>query len=139
MLRPFVLIALATLFALPAAADGYDSAGKRDPFRSPLIRDPDIPRDPGMLARFELSQLTLVAVASSSEGRVALVEPPEGPGALLELGSRVGAEQAEVILIGAEHVVLRQERRLLTGSLFVDFSLRLQGPVTTFPTPAPGP
>ncbi len=159
VIRHLVLLALVTVFALPAAAgDVYDPTGKRDPFRSPLIEDPELPRTGGLLAEWELSRLRLVAVgnvvpqagkgersspslavAGTPEGRFALIEPPKGPGALLLPGSRVGKEQAEVILVGADRVVLRQERRLLTGSLFVDYELRLEGPVTSFPTPAPGP
>lgn len=140
MTRLLVLALLAPLLALPAlAGDIYDPIGKRDPFRSPLIRDPDLPTTPGLLSQFEVSRLTLVAIAETDDGRFALVEPPTGPGALLLPGSRVGKEQAEVIQISSEHLVLRQERRLLTGSLFVDFELRLNGPPTQLPEPAPGP
>jgi Tfp pilus assembly protein PilP len=139
--RLLLVIALCScLGALPALADEiYDPIGKRDPFRSPLIRDPELPPTGGTLAQWQLSQLTLVAIAGSDHGRFALVEPPQGSAALLTLGTRLGKERAEVVLISSHHVVVRQERRLLTGSLIVDLELRLAGPTAVLPLPAPGP
>lgn len=137
-----VLALLASLLASQASADEYtyDPIGKRDPFRG-LLHGGDRPATPagGILAQWDLSQLRLVAVALTFEGGFALVEPPEGPAALLAEGSRIGRELAEVVRISPDRVLLRQERWLPTGSLAVDHELRLDGPSAALPMPAPGP
>ena len=138
-----LLTLIAILFATPAAAADeeftYDPIGKRDPFRG-LVDEPPPPTPHSVLSAWGLAELRLVAVADAEGGRYAMVEPPQGPGALLVPGSRLGKEAATVLLISPDRIVVRQERRLADGGLLVqDYELPLESTAIGLPRPAPGP
>ncbi|MCP4871003.1 MAG: pilus assembly protein PilP [Proteobacteria bacterium] len=145
MNRPlFLLLGLALGVASPAlAGDVYDSIGRRDPFRGLLHTDPGVPITPtvhAVFAQYDLEELTLVAVAGDDGTRYALVEAPEGPGALLLEGSRLSRVAATVLSIDEDRLVVREERRLGDGTLLIhDHTLALAELGTRLPGRAPGP
>ena len=139
-----LVLPFAILLATPAlAGDVYDSIGRRDPFRGLIHTDPGVSLTPtvnAVFAQYDLDQLTLVAVADEHGMRHALVEAPEGPGALLMEGSRLGNVAATVLQIGDDRLVVREERRLGDGTLLVhDRTLALADLDTRLPSRAPGP
>ncbi len=144
MTRFLLLFVLTSAMAVPALADDfrYDPIGKRDPFRGAVhVPDDGEAGPPGaVLGEFELSQLTLVAVAGAEDGAFAVVEAPTGPGALLTLGTVLGREGAVITHIDGYRVTARQERRLPDGTLLVvEHALALAETGVALPAPAPGP
>jgi type IV pilus assembly protein PilP len=90
----------------------YDPAGKSDPFKPfiQLTRVKDASRNVPMtpLQRYEVSQLKLVAIISTPEGNVALVEDSAGKGFFLKKGTWVGKNDGKVTKILKDKVVIEE-------------------------------
>jgi type IV pilus assembly protein PilP len=100
--------------AAPAAAPFvYNPVGKRDPFRSPDAE----PATQAALAsascneplcRFDVDQLTLVAVVSGDANPLAMVQDPAGRGYFVRRNSRVGRQGGKVTQIMSDAVVITE-------------------------------
>jgi type IV pilus assembly protein PilP len=101
----------------PAAAAAqpyvYNPVGKRDPFRSPEAE----PAAQAALAsascseplcRFDIDQLTLVAVVSGDANPLAMVQDPAGRGYFVRRNTRVGRQGGKVTQIMSDAVVITE-------------------------------
>jgi type IV pilus assembly protein PilP len=102
----------------PAAAPAgpayiYNPIGKRDPFRSP---DLDLARASAVsntacnepLCKFDLDQLTLVAVVSGDSNPVAMVQDSQGRGYILHRNTRIGRQGGKVTQILRDSVIVTE-------------------------------
>jgi type IV pilus assembly protein PilP len=101
----------------PAASPGpvyvYNPIGKRDPFRSP---DLDLARSAAVanatcnepLCKFDLDQLTLVAVVSGDANPLAMVQDPQGRGYFLRRNTRIGRQGGKVTQILRDSVTITE-------------------------------
>lgn len=104
----------ATEPAAPAAAPFvYNPVGKRDPFRSPDAE----PATQAALAsascneplcRFDVNQLTLVAVVSGDANPLAMVQDPAGRGYFVRRNTRVGRQGGKVTQIMSDALVITE-------------------------------
>lgn len=91
----------------------YNPIGKRDPFRSP---DLDLARSSAVsnaacnepLCKFDLDQLTLVAVVSGDSNPVAMVQDPQGRGYILHRNTRIGRQGGKVSQILRDSVIVTE-------------------------------
>lgn len=91
----------------------YNPIGKRDPFRSP---DLDLARSSSVnnaacnepLCKFDLDQLTLVAVVSGDSDPVAMVQDPQGRGYILHRNTRMGRQGGKVTQILRDSVIVTE-------------------------------
>jgi type IV pilus assembly protein PilP len=91
----------------------YNPIGKRDPFRSP---DLDLARASSVnnaacnepLCKFDLDQLTLVAVVSGDSDPVAMVQDPQGRGYILHRNTRIGRQGGKVTQILRDSVIVTE-------------------------------
>jgi type IV pilus assembly protein PilP len=100
--------------AAPAAPTYvYNPIGKRDPFRSPEAE----PAAQAALAntacteplcRFDVDQLTLVAVVSGDANPLAMVQDPQGRGYFVRRNTRVGRQGGKVTQIMSDAVVVTE-------------------------------
>jgi type IV pilus assembly protein PilP len=103
--------------AAPAAPQApayvYNPIGKRDPFRSPDAE----PATQAALAsaacteplcRFDIDQLTLVAVVSGDANPLAMVQDPAGRGYFVRRNTRVGRQGGKVTQILSDAVVITE-------------------------------
>jgi type IV pilus assembly protein PilP len=100
--------------AAPAAPTYvYNPIGKRDPFRSPEAE----PAAQAALAntacteplcRFDIDQLTLVAVVSGDANPLAMVQDPQGRGYFVRRNTRVGRQGGKVTQIMSDAVVITE-------------------------------
>jgi type IV pilus assembly protein PilP len=100
--------------AAPAAPTYvYNPIGKRDPFRSPEAE----PAAQASLAntacteplcRFDVDQLTLVAVVSGDANPLAMVQDPQGRGYFVRRNTRVGRQGGKVTQIMSDAVVVTE-------------------------------
>ena len=104
--------ATATPEAKPEAEFSYNPIGKPDPFK-PFIQLTPVkggtrkyPLTP--LQRYEVSQLKLVAVISTPEGNIALVEDSAGKGFFLKKGTEIGSNDGKVKQILSEKVIVEE-------------------------------
>ncbi len=98
----------------PAApAYVYNPVGKRDPFRSPEVE----PATQAALAnvacteplcRFDIDQLTLVAVVSGDANPLAMVQDPAGRGYFIRRNTRVGRQGGKVTQIMSDAIVITE-------------------------------
>jgi type IV pilus assembly protein PilP len=101
----------------PVATTGptyvYNPVGKRDPFRSPETE----PAAQAALAssacteplcRFDIDQLTLVAVVSGDANPLAMVQDPAGRGYFVRRNTRVGRQGGKVTQILSDAVVITE-------------------------------
>jgi type IV pilus assembly protein PilP len=97
----------------PAPAYVYNPVGKRDPFRSPDAE----PATQAALAsascneplcRFDVDQLTLVAVVSGDANPLAMVQDPAGRGYFVRRNTRVGRQGGKVTQIMSDAVVITE-------------------------------
>lgn len=87
----------------------YDPKGKRDPFRSFLFDPPgEAVVAEGPLERFDVSQLSLVAVIWDVESSRALVQDPSGMSFIIAKGTRVGKNAGRVTRIADNAVVVME-------------------------------
>ena len=90
----------------------YNPAGKPDPFKPFIQLVPvraslrNVPMTP--LQRYEVSQLKLVAIISTPEGNVALVEDSSGKGFFLKKGTLIGKSDGKVTRILKDKVVIEE-------------------------------
>jgi type IV pilus assembly protein PilP len=89
----------------------YNRTGKRDPFRSfewerPDRREEDELRGP--LERFDISQLSVVAVVWNTGNARALIKDPSGQSYIVGEGARIGKNEGRVIGIDDNLVVVKE-------------------------------
>ena len=100
--------------AAPAAPTYvYNPIGKRDPFRSPEAEPAaqaalanTVCNEP--LCRFDIDQLTLVAVVSGDANPLAMVQDPQGRGYFVRRNTRVGRQGGKVTQIMSDAVVITE-------------------------------
>jgi len=99
--------------APPAPSYVYNPVGKRDPFRSPEAE----PAAQAALAntacteplcRFDVDQLTLVAVVSGDANPLAMVQDPQGRGYFVRRNTRVGRQGGKVTQIMSDALVITE-------------------------------
>ncbi len=99
--------------AAPAPTYVYNPVGKRDPFRSPEAE----PAAQAALAnascteplcRFDVDQLTLVAVVSGDANPLAMVQDPAGRGYFVRRNTRIGRQGGKVTQIMSDAVVVTE-------------------------------
>jgi len=90
----------------------YDPVGKADPFKPFIQLTPvresvrNVPLTP--LQKYELSQLKLVAIISTPEGNIALVEDSSGKGYFLKKGTGIGKNDGKVTKILKDRVIIEE-------------------------------
>jgi len=90
----------------------YDPTGKTDPFKPFIQLSPvrevarNVPLTP--LQKYEITQLKLVAIISTPEGSVALVEDSLGKGYFLKKGTRIGKNDGKVMKILKDKVIIEE-------------------------------
>jgi type IV pilus assembly protein PilP len=89
---------------------GYDSTGKRDPFRSFILDrlNEEGKQAKGPLEEYDLSQLAVVGVVWDAERPRALVEDPSGRGYVVQQGTAMGKNDGRVISIDDNLVLVRE-------------------------------
>ena len=106
-------VAVAEAAPPPAPTYVYNPVGKRDPFRSPDAE----PATQAALAnancneplcRFDIDQLTLVAVVSGDANPLAMVQDPAGRGYFVRRNTRVGRQGGKVTQIMSDAVVITE-------------------------------
>jgi len=90
----------------------YDPTGKKDPFK-PFLQltsakgsSKHTPLTP--LEKYEISQLNLVAIISTPEGNVALIEDATGKGYFLKKGTGIGKNDGKVTRILKDTVIIEE-------------------------------
>ena len=90
----------------------YNPAGKPDPFK-PFIQlisakggSKNAPLTP--LQKYDISQLKLVAIISSPDGNIALVEDVAGKGYFLKKGTWIGKNDGKVTKILKDKVIVEE-------------------------------
>jgi type IV pilus assembly protein PilP len=90
----------------------YNPAGKPDPFKPFIQLTPlrgasrSTPLTP--LQKFEISQLKLVAIISTPEGNIAMVEDATGKGYFLKKGTWIGKNDGKVTKILNDKVIIEE-------------------------------
>jgi type IV pilus assembly protein PilP len=89
----------------------YNPAGKPDPFKpfiqlSPAREASRTPLTP--LQKFDISQLKLVAIISTPEGNIAMVEDATGKGYFLKKGTWIGKNDGKVTKILKDKVIIEE-------------------------------
>ena len=90
----------------------YNPAGKPDPFKPFIELTPvrekvrTTPLTP--LQKYDISQLKLVAIISSPEGNVALVEDTAGRGYFIKRGTEIGKNEGKVTKILKDRVIIEE-------------------------------
>lgn len=95
----------------------YDSAGKRDPFRSFLWVEPEelAAQIQGPLEQYEVKQLSLLAIVWDTGNRRALVRDPSGKTFIIAEGTPVGKNSGHVTQIDDNLVVVKETYVNLMG------------------------
>jgi Tfp pilus assembly protein PilP len=89
----------------------YNPVGKPDPFKpfiqlTPVKISKGVPLTP--LQKYEISQLKLVAIISTAEGNIALVEDSTGKGYSLKKGTGIGKNDGKVTKILKNKVIIEE-------------------------------
>lgn len=90
----------------------YNPAGKPDPFKpfiefTPLReRVRTTPLTP--LQKYDISQLKLVAIISTPEGNIALVEDSTGKGYFIRRGTEIGKNDGKVLKILKDRIIIEE-------------------------------
>jgi type IV pilus assembly protein PilP len=89
----------------------YNPAGKPDPFKpfiqlTPVRGASRVPLTP--LQKFDISQLKLVAIISTREGNIAMVEDATGKGYFLKKGTWIGKNDGKVTKILKDKVIIEE-------------------------------
>ena len=89
----------------------YNPAGKPDPFKpfielTPVRTSRSTPLTP--LQKYEISQLKLVAIISTPEGNIAMVEDATGKGYFLKKGTWIGKNDGKVTKILKDKVIIEE-------------------------------
>jgi type IV pilus assembly protein PilP len=90
----------------------YNPAGKPDPFK-PFIQLTPVKKVSGSLPlmplqKFDISQIKLVAIISTPEGNIAVVEDSTGKGYFLKKGTLVGKNDGKVTKILKDKVIIEE-------------------------------
>jgi len=97
----------------------YDPVGKTDPFKPFIQLTPvresarNVPLTP--LQKYEISQLKLVAIISTPEGNIALVEDSTGKGYFLKKGTGIGKNDGKVTKILKDKVIIEEVYQDILG------------------------
>ncbi len=89
----------------------YNPVGKPDPFKTFLqLTDKGTVRRAHLtpLQKYEISQLKLVAIITSPQGNIALVEDSQGKGYFLKKGTVVGSNDGKVKQILKDRVIIEE-------------------------------
>jgi type IV pilus assembly protein PilP len=88
----------------------YNPIGKPDPFKPfiQLTSREGLRKAVTPLQRFDISQLKLVAIISTSHGNVALVEDTTGKGYVLKKGTWIGKNDGKVTKILKDKVIVEE-------------------------------
>ena len=107
----------------------YNPTGKPDPFK-PFVQlasrggSRTVPATP--LQKFDISQLKLVAIITTSEGNIALVEDATGKGYFLKKGTWIGKNDGRVTKILKDTVIIQEVYQDIFGQTKTnDISLSL--------------
>jgi type IV pilus assembly protein PilP len=96
----------------------YNPVGKPDPFK-PFIQltSTGIPRTGPLtpLQKYDISQLKLVAIISTHDGNIALVEDSLGKGYFLKKGTLIGKSNGKVTKIFKDKVVIEEDYQDIYG------------------------
>ncbi|MGM0417729.1 MAG: pilus assembly protein PilP [Thermodesulfobacteriota bacterium] len=117
----------------------YSGEGRIDPF-SPLIKEkeeeepeeeesdkPSRPKTP--LEKLDLSQLELVAVISSPDGKTAILEESSGKGYIVEKGTYVGLNSGQISKIESDRLIINETVKNISGkSVTREKILKIQKP-----------
>jgi len=98
-------------FANSGSGAVYDATGMRDPFRSfewERIALASETEEGGPLERFDVSQLSVIAVVWKTGSARALVEDPGGQSYIIAKGTRIGKNDGTVTLIDDNLVVVNE-------------------------------
>lgn len=99
----------------------YNPAGKTDPFKPFIQLTPvkeaarTVPLTP--LQKYDISQLKLVAILSTPEGNIALVEDATGKGYFVKKGTWVGKNDGKVTKILKDRVIVEEVYQDILGKL----------------------
>jgi type IV pilus assembly protein PilP len=98
----------------------YNPSGKPDPFKpfielTPVRSARTVPLTP--LQKYDLSQLKLVAIISSPEGNVALVEDGTKKGYFLKKGTWIGKNDGKVTTILKDRVIVEEVYQDIFGQM----------------------
>lgn len=98
----------------------YSPAGKPDPFKpfielSPVRSTRTVPLTP--LQKYDISQLKLVAILSTPEGNVALVEDVIQKGYFLKKGTWIGKNDGKVTKILKDRVIVQEVYQDIFGQM----------------------
>ncbi len=97
----------------------YNPAGKPDPFKPFIQLTPvreasrSVPLTP--LQKYDISQLKLVAIISTPEGNIALVEDATGKGYFLKRGTWIGKNDGKVTKILKDKVIIEEAYQDIFG------------------------
>jgi len=91
--------------------DGYDPAGRRDPFAPVVmeIQPGKVDENLPPLQRVALTELNLIAIVWGAYGYTAMVQTPEGHGYTVRRGTRIGQNNGVVSAV-TERGIIVQER-----------------------------
>jgi type IV pilus assembly protein PilP len=97
-------------YPFPAPVNGYDPAGRRDPF-APILQQlspgqEDLTLPP--LQRVGLTDMNLIAVIWGGYGYTAMVQMPDGNGYSVRKGTRIGPNNGVVSAITEKGIVVQE-------------------------------
>ncbi|MGZ3559663.1 MAG: pilus assembly protein PilP [Thermodesulfobacteriota bacterium] len=98
----------------------YNPSGKPDPFRpfielAPVRSARTVPLTP--LQKYDLSQLKLVAIISTPDGNVALIEDGTKKGYFLKKGTWIGKNDGKVVNILKDRVIVEEIYQDIFGQM----------------------
>jgi len=97
----------------------YDPTGKKDPFKPFLqvtsAKGSSKNTQLTPLEKYEISQLKLVAIISTPEGNVALIEDSTGKGYFLKKGTGIGKNDGKVTKILKDTVIIEETYQDIFG------------------------
>jgi len=101
----------------------YNPAGKPDPFKpfiqlTPVRESRKVPLTP--LQKYEISQLKLVAIISTPEGNIGLVEDSAGKGYFLKKGTEIGKNDGKVTKILSDRVIVEEAYQDILGQIKIN-------------------
>jgi type IV pilus assembly protein PilP len=112
----------------PAGGYSFNPAGKPDPFRPFVEKDPVLKKKKEMAAatalsifplqRVGLDQFNLIGIAGSADRRLAVVETRDGKGSrfyTLTLGTVIGLNNGKVVEIGNDQIVVEEAAPVRSG------------------------
>jgi len=103
-----------------AVVYSYDASNKVDPFKSFIVikkelEEKEEKKPKTYLETLEISQLTISAIVSTSEGNWALVRDSKGDGHIIKVGTSIGKKGGKVIGIQGKQVIVRESHTDFRG------------------------